>query len=68
MLVKQNRTSFLTCWITNSKTDSRLLVQDKLQKGNKNELKASNKTEGTVIGASSQPSGIKGTMGNQLPQ
>ena len=49
-------------------TDSSSLVQDELNKGNKNELEASNEMEGTVIGASSQPSGIKGTVGSQSPQ
>ena len=49
-------------------TDSSSLVQDDLDKGNKNELKEVNKTEGTVIGASSQPSGLKGTVGSHSPQ
>ena len=40
-------------------TDSSLLVQDELQKGNNNEKEALNKTEATVIRASSQPSEIK---------
>ena len=40
-------------------TDSSSLVQVELNKGNKNELEELNKPEGTVIGASSQPSGIK---------
>ena len=48
--------------------NSSLLVQDKLNKGKKNELEELNKSEGTVIGASSQPSGIKGTVGSQSPQ
>ena len=49
-------------------TDSSSLVQDELNKGSKNELEASNKTEGTVIGVISQPSGIKGAVGSQPPQ
>ena len=49
-------------------TDSSSLVQDDLDKGNKNKLEEANKTQGTVIGASSQPSGIKGTVGSQPPQ
>ena len=49
-------------------TDSSLLVQDDLEKGNKNKLEEVNKTQGTVIGASSQPSGLKGTVGSQSPQ
>ena len=49
-------------------TDSSSLVQGDLDKGNKNELEEVNKTEGTVIGASSQPSGIKGTVESQSPQ
>ena len=49
-------------------TDSSSLVQDDLKKGNKNELEELNNTQGTVIGESSQPSGLKGTVGSQPPQ